>query len=206
MVGPGSDGAVATLAAGQRVCDDTTACCRDVRVLSMVVICILSARVVMSPVVAVAAAVRHKELSQSLVLRVSYVRVYSTRAGPARCTAERPVSSRHARRGQGGATPPQTPSFLPKVMRRLIRRCVCGVRSREIIQVKYLYRESRLLLRDPSLPYGYRLSGGRLSTLLFASLASLAALNLARFARRSPDRCCSYSAARRQLACWRCSH
>ena len=60
----GGSGACSMLAAGRRVLYYATACCRDVRVVSVVVSNILSARVVTSPVVAVVAAVRRKELSQ----------------------------------------------------------------------------------------------------------------------------------------------
>ena len=46
------------------MCYDTTACCRDVRVVSVVVSNIVSARVVMSAVVTVVAAVRRNEPSE----------------------------------------------------------------------------------------------------------------------------------------------
>jgi hypothetical protein len=130
----GGSGAGTTNAANRDALGVATVRYHDVCVVCLVVNDILSARVVLSPVVAVLAPVRHMSSRVVTECCANRVRAHYTDASRTQRSAEGPVSNRHARQGRGGSEPPRDAIFRRSLdndaQSRVLRRCG-GARERK---------------------------------------------------------------------------
>ena len=107
----GGSGAGTTNAANRDALGVATVRYHDVCVVCLVVNDILSARLGLSPVVAVLAPVRHMSSRVVTECCANRVRAHYTDASRTQRSAEGPVSNRHARQGRGGSEPPRDAIF-----------------------------------------------------------------------------------------------